>query len=101
MEERLFHSLILEASGNQLPCEIAQGLLDRIWVIQNMSLMSRQRLMTAREQHLAIFEFLCSRNVCEAGQLMREHLVSAKEHAVNQVKDKSTFLSSMVTGPDK
>ena len=97
-EERRFHSLILEASGNQLACEMGQGLLDRLWMIQNLNLLSAKRLTLAHEQHLAIFAALEAKDKDKAGEAMKAHLISSKLFVVDRMKDKTDFFSGMITG---
>ena len=97
-EERRFHSLILEASGNQLAWEMGQGLLDRLWMIQNLDLLSAKRLTSAHEQHLAIFAALEAKDRDKAGEAMKAHLVSSKKFVVNRMKDETDFFSGMITG---
>ncbi len=97
-EERHFHSLILEASGNRILCETGLGLLDRLWMIQNLNLISSTRLEIAREQHREIFEALCQGDAKAAGELMKGHITAAKQFVMARMQDTSDFFSIIVTG---
>ena len=43
-----FHVVILEASGNRSLAEMGRAILDRIWVIQNINLLTTDHLSEAR-----------------------------------------------------
>ncbi|OPX38784.1 MAG: hypothetical protein B1H12_01515, partial [Desulfobacteraceae bacterium 4484_190.2] len=45
--ERSFHTIIMEASGNRLLSEIGRGILDRIWMVQNINILASNRLDVA------------------------------------------------------
>ena len=50
--EQDFHLIILEASGNKPLAEMGRAILDRIWIIQNINLLTTDHLSDAHPQHL-------------------------------------------------
>ena len=54
--EQDFHLIILEASGNKPLAETGQAILDRIWIIQNINLLTTDHLSDAHPQHLNVLE---------------------------------------------
>jgi DNA-binding GntR family transcriptional regulator len=100
-EERKFHEFILAASGNQLLKDTGSGILDRIWIIQSLSLLNSERLETAHRQHREILKAIEDRDSDGTGTLMMNHLNSAKEFVLIRVKDRNDLLSTVIAGlPD-
>jgi len=50
--EQNFHVIILEGSGNKPLAEMGRAILDRIWIIQNINLLTTDHLAYAHPQHL-------------------------------------------------
>ncbi len=96
--ERKFHAVIMEASGNKLLSETGRGILDRIWIIQNINILTSDRLNVAHGQHLEILAALQEKNPDQAGALMRNHLSSAKEFVIARMRDTNDVLAKVVTG---
>jgi DNA-binding GntR family transcriptional regulator len=96
--EQDFHMVILKASGNRYLSEIGCGILDRIWMIQNVNVMTSENLVQAHEQHEEIFEALKRSEPRKAAALMRRHLTMTKKLVLDQL-GKGGFLSLMIIGP--
>jgi DNA-binding GntR family transcriptional regulator len=100
-EERSFHELILSAGGNQLLSDTGRSILDRIWMIQSLSLLSSERLVAAHHQHRDILEAVEEKRADLAGSLMMDHLTAAKAFVLDRMKDRNDLLSTVIAGlPD-
>ena len=52
--DRDFHIVILKQSGNNLLCEIGESILDRVYRVQNLNVLTSDRLFVAHEHHTEI-----------------------------------------------
>lgn len=93
-----FHVVVLEASGNQPLAEIGRAILDRIWVIQNINLLTTDHFSDAHPQHLQILEALERRDAKKAALLMERHLTQAKKFVLSRLKNGDDILSRMMQG---
>jgi len=91
-----FHVVVLEASGNRPLAEIGRAILDRIWVIQNINLLTTDHLSDAHPQHLQILEALERGDAKKAASLMDKHLTQAKEFVLSRLKNGDDILSRMM-----
>ena len=91
-----FHVVILEASGNRSLAETGRAILDRIWVIQNINLLTTDHLSEAHPQHLQILETLERADAKRAASLMEKHLTQAKEFVLSRLKNGDDILSRMM-----
>jgi DNA-binding GntR family transcriptional regulator len=91
-----FHVVILEASGNRSLAETGRAILDRIWVIQNINLLTTDHLSEAHPQHLQILEALERADAKRAASLMEKHLTQAKEFVLSRLKNGDDILSRMM-----
>lgn len=96
--EQNFHMVIMEASGNRFLCEIGKGILERIWMIQNMNILTSDHLSIAHREHNAIFKALIQGNPQTAADLMKKHLQFAKQYIISRLKNSDDFLSKLITG---
>jgi DNA-binding GntR family transcriptional regulator len=96
--EQDFHLIILEASGNKPLAEMGRSILDRIWIIQNINLLTTDHLSRAHPQHLKIFEAIEKGDSQKAAALMNRHLAFAKEFVLSRLKRNGDILSTLVTG---
>ena len=91
-----FHVVVLKASGNRPLAEIGRAILDRIWVIQNINLLTTDHLSDAHPQHLQILEALERGDAKKAASLMEKHLTQAKEFVLSRFKNGDDILSRMM-----
>ena len=91
-----FHVVVLKASGNRPLAEIGRAILDRIWVIQNINLLTTDHLSDAHPQHLQILEALERGDAKKAASLMEKHLSQAKEFVLSRLKNGDDILSRMM-----
>lgn len=96
--EQDFHLVILEASGNRPLAEIGRGILDRIWMIQNVNLLTTGHLSEAHPQHLKVFSAIEAGDPKQAAGLMRKHIAQAKEFVLSRLRRADDLLSQMVGG---
>lgn len=96
--EQDFHVVILEASGNQPLAEMGRGILDRIWIIQNINLLTTNHLSEAHPQHLKVFQAIESGDSKTAAALMKRHITEAKEFVLSRLRRKDDVLSQMMCG---
>jgi DNA-binding GntR family transcriptional regulator len=93
-----FHVVVLEASGNRPLAEIGRAILDRIWIIQNINLLTTDHLSDAHPQHLQILEVLERGDAKKAAVLMEKHLTQAKEFVLSRLKNGDDILPRMMQG---
>jgi len=96
--EQDFHSRILEASGNQPLFEMGQAVLDRIWIVQNINLLTTDQLDEAHPQHMKIFKAIQKGDAVKAAALMKKHLTLAKEYILSRLQSEDDVLSKMMLG---
>lgn len=96
--EQDFHLIILESSGNKPLAEMGRSILDRIWIIQNINLLTDDHLSRAHPQHLKVFEAIGTGDSQKAALLMKRHLTFAKEFVLSRLKRSGDILSTLVTG---
>lgn len=96
--EQDFHMVIMEASGNRFLCDIGKGILERIWMIQNLNILTSDHLLIAHQGHDKIFEALKQREPQTSADLMKKHLQFAKQYIISRLKNSDDFLSKLITG---
>jgi DNA-binding GntR family transcriptional regulator len=97
--EQNFHTIILEASGNKPLAEMGRAILDRIWIIQNINLLTSNHLSDAHPQHVKVFEAIQDGDSQKAGLLMGSHIKLAKEFVISRLKRSDDILSNLVGFP--
>ena len=96
--EQEFHVVIFKASGNRALAEIGCGILDRIWIIQNINLLTTSHLSDAHPQHLQVFEAIASGDSRQAAALMKKHITLAKDFVLSRLKRSDDVLSHWMLG---
>ena len=96
--EQNFHVIILEASGNKPLAEMGRAILDRIWIIQNINLLTTDHLSDAHPQHLNVFEAIKNGDSQKAAMLMHRHLTFAKEFVLSRLNSGDDILSKLMMG---
>jgi len=96
--EQDFHVIILEASGNKPLAEMGRAILDRIWIIQNINLLTTDHLTDAHPQHVGVFEAIKCGDAHKAATLMSRHLTSAREFVLSRLKSSDDILSTLMMG---
>ncbi len=91
-----FHAAILKESGNSLLREIGENILDRVYRVQNLNVLTSDRLHTAHEHHMQIFKALRKKDERRAAELMEKHLISAKEYVLSRLKDDDDILGKLL-----
>jgi DNA-binding GntR family transcriptional regulator len=95
--DRAFHAVILKQSGNRLLSEIGENILDRAYRVQNLNVLTSDRLFTVHEHHMEIFEALKKKDEKAAAGLMENHLVSAREFVLSRLKNDDDILCKLLT----
>jgi DNA-binding GntR family transcriptional regulator len=96
--EQDFHIIILESSGNKSLAEMGRAILDRIWIIQNINLLTTDHLADAHPQHLKVFEAIKNGDSRKAAMLMNRHLTFTKKFVLSRLRDGNDFLSKLMMG---
>jgi hypothetical protein len=96
--EQDFHVVILEASGNRTLAEMGCGILDRIWIIQNINLLTTSHLSEAHPQHLEVFHAIERGDAEHAAELMKKHITFAKEFVLSRLRRTDDVLSQILGG---
>jgi DNA-binding GntR family transcriptional regulator len=97
--EQDYHTIILEASGNKALEDMGRTILDRIWIIQNINLLTTDHLSDVHPQHLSVFEAIKNGDSQKAGLLMARHLTIAKEFVISRLKRSDDILSNLMGFP--
>jgi DNA-binding GntR family transcriptional regulator len=95
--EHHFHALILEAAGNTPMQRMGRVVLDRIRLIQNLSLYTSDRVSQAQVQHREIYQALLDQNAETAATLMESHLKEARDHLLARLKNEDDILSLLLS----
>jgi DNA-binding GntR family transcriptional regulator len=96
--EQDFHLIILEASGNKPLAEMGRAILDRIWIIQNINLLTTDHLSEAHPQHMKVFEAIQKGDTQRAALLMNRHLNFAKEFVLSRLRSSDDILVKVMMG---
>jgi len=96
--EQDFHLIILKASGNKPLAEMGRAILDRIWIIQNINLLTTDHLLDAHPQHLNVLEAIKNGDSEKAAMLMHRHLTFAKEFVLSRLRRSDDILSKLMMG---
>jgi DNA-binding GntR family transcriptional regulator len=96
--EQNFHVVILDASGNKPLAEMGRAVLDRIWIIQNINLLTTDHLSDAHPQHLNVFEAIKKGDSHKAAMLMSRHLTIAKKFVLSRLRSSDDILSKLMMG---
>jgi len=96
--EQDFHLFILDASGNKPLADLGRTILDRIWIIQNINLLTTDHLTDAHPQHLNLFAAITDGDPARAARLMERHLQYAKAFVLSRLKADGDILSKLMMG---
>jgi len=96
--EQEFHMRIMEATGNWLLAEILGSLFDRIWMIQNVNILTSDHLIDAHKQHMEIYKALEKADPSKSAALMKKHLKFTKKFVLSRLQDSDDFLSKLIMG---
>ena len=96
--EQEFHMVILEASGNRALAEMGRALLDRIWIVQNINLLTTNHLSDVHPEHIKVFRAIERGDSQRAAALMKKHITSARDFVLLRLKRRDDFLSQLMTG---
>ena len=96
--EQDFHLLIFEASRNRPLAEMGRSILGRIWMIQNVNLMTTDHLHQAHPQHVGIFQAIAAGQARRAELLMRRHLAFARQFVLSRLRRKDDLLAHILLG---
>ncbi|MBW1680014.1 MAG: GntR family transcriptional regulator [Deltaproteobacteria bacterium] len=94
-----FHLIILDASGNRFLSEVGKTILNRIWIIQNINILTTDHLLLeAHPEHVRIFEAIENGESRKAAMLMKEHIGGAKRFVLSRLNDSDDVLSHLIMG---
>jgi DNA-binding GntR family transcriptional regulator len=94
--EQNFHMKILEASANVSLIEIGRGILERIWAIQHMNIVTSDALAEAHQQHTEIFQALADGSPERAEQAMRRHMKHTTRELIGRLRDRNDVLHNVM-----
>ena len=94
--EQSFHMKILEASGNVPLMEIGRGVLERIWSIQRFNIITSDTLTKAHDQHMDIFQSLCTGDIRRAEVAMRRHMKATTRELIARLRDHNDILHDAI-----
>jgi DNA-binding GntR family transcriptional regulator len=77
-----FHSLIIQLSENDRLIKLANNLMDNIRCASFQTMSSPGQITASIKEHRKIFEAIKDRNSFKAEQLMRNHLLHAKNRLI-------------------
>ena len=96
--EQEFHMRIMEATGNWFLTEILGSIFDRIWMIQNVNILTSDHLIDAHTQHMEIYKALEKADPLKSAALMKKHLKFTKKFVLSRLQDSDDFLSKLIIG---
>ncbi len=96
--EQEFHMRISEATGNWLLTEMLRSIFDRIWMIQNVNILTSHDLTRAHEEHIDICKALEKADPSKSAALMKKHLKFTKKFVMSRLQDGDDFLSKLIMG---
>ncbi len=96
--EEEFHMKITEAAGNWLLTEIMRSVFDRIWMIQNVNILTSSDLTLAHKQHMDLYHALEKADPVRSAALMKKHLKFTKKFILSRLQDSDDFLSKLIMG---
>ena len=96
--EQDFHVIIFEASGNRALAEMGRTILDRIWIIQNVNLLTTDHLSEAHPQHMGVFEALKAGDPRKAADLMHRHVSGARDFVLSRLRNSDDVLTKIMLG---
>ena len=94
--EQNFHMKILQASGNVPLMEIGRGVLERIWSIQRFNIITSGTIAKAHDQHMAIFQALCTGDIRQAEVAMRRHMKATTRELIARLRDQNDILHDAI-----
>ena len=96
--EQEFHMRIMEATGNWFLPVILGSIFYRIWMIQNVNILTSDHLIDAHQQHMEIYKALEKADPLKSAALMKKHLKFTKKFVLSRLQDSDDFLSKLITG---
>lgn len=96
--EQEFHMRIMQATGNWFLTEILGSIFDRIWMIQNVNLLTSDHLIDAHRQHMEIYKALEKADSLKSAALMKKHLKFTKKFVLSRLQNRDDFLSKLIMG---
>lgn len=96
--EQEFHMRIMQATGNWFLTEILGSIFDRIWMIQNVNILTSDHLIDAHEQHMEIYKALEKADSLKSAALMKKHLKFTKKFVLSRLQNRDDFLSKLIMG---
>lgn len=94
--EQNFHMKILEASGNIALVEIGRGILERIWAIQHLNIITSDALTIAHQHHTEIFQALDAGNPRQAEAAMRRHMQHTTRELIARLRDQNDIIHNAI-----
>lgn len=94
--DRDFHVAVLKQSRNKLLSELGENILDRVYRVQNLDVLTSDRLWIAHGHHTEIFSVLQQEDAHQAAQLMQDHLISAREHVLSRLANDDDILRQLL-----
>jgi DNA-binding GntR family transcriptional regulator len=96
--EQEFHMRIMEATGNWFLTEILGSIFDRIWMIQNVNILTSDHLIDAHKQHMEIYNALEKADPLKSAALMKKHLRFTKKFVLSRLQDSNDVLAKLIMG---
>lgn len=96
--EQEFHMTIMEATGNWFLTEILGSIFDRIWMIQNVNILTSDHLIDAHKQHMEIYKALEKADPLKSAALMKKHLKFTKKFVLSRLQDSNDVLAKLIMG---
>jgi DNA-binding GntR family transcriptional regulator len=94
--EQNFHMKILEASGNIALEEIGRGVLERIWAIQHLNIITSDALTLAHQHHTAILRALEEGNPRQAEAAMRNHMQHTTRELIARLRNRDDIIHNAI-----
>ncbi len=89
------HRIIAEVSGNDLLSDMISKILDKVQHFIWIELLWLDEWHSARDEHKAIVEAVCSGNGAHAMELARNHVRGSKQNILRFMRAKTAYQSSL------
>lgn len=94
--EQNFHMKILEASGNIALVEVGRSILERIWAIQHLNIITSDALIRAHQHHTEIFMALKEGKLRQAETAMRKHMQHTTRELITRLRDRNDVIHNAI-----
>jgi DNA-binding GntR family transcriptional regulator len=95
------HRAVAEISGNEMLCNLLNGILDKCQHFVWMELLWLDEWQVAREDHAGIVEAICKGDAARASELARRHIRESRTNILKLLQTRSDFQAFLARSSQK